>query len=45
MIASMPPVSGDGSVSRYLLTPTTIWSPRSIASSRAVFDSTSRCFM
>ena len=35
MIASMPPVSGEGSVSRYLLTPTTICSPRSIASSRA----------
>ena len=38
MIDSTPPVSGDGSVSRYLLTPTTICSPRSIASSRAVFD-------
>ena len=30
---------------QYLLTPTTICSPRSIASSRAVLDSTSCCFM
>ena len=45
MIASTPPVSGEGSLSRYLLTPTTIWSPRSIASSRAVLESTSCRFM
>ena len=44
-IASTPPVSGEGSLSRYLLTPTTICSPRSIASSRAVLDSTSCRFM
>ncbi len=37
--------SGEGSLSMNLLTPTTICSPRSMRSSRAVFDSTSCCFM
>ena len=37
-MASAAPANGDGSLSRYLLTPTTICSPRSIASSRAVFS-------
>ena len=38
-------VSGDGSLSTKRLTPTTVCSPRSIASTRRVFDSTSCCFM
>ena len=42
MIEFSPAVSGDGSELTKALTPTTIWSPRSIASSRRVFDSTRR---
>jgi len=37
MIASSPEASGDGSPLMNLLTPTTICSPASIASRRAVF--------
>src|SRR6516165_3761025 len=43
-IDSAVPASGEVSLSRYLLTPTTTCSPRSIASRRAVFDSTNCCF-
>ena len=42
---SSPVASGDGSVSVKALTPTTVWSPASIASSRVVLDSTSWRFM
>jgi hypothetical protein len=41
MIASTPPVSGEGSLSRYLLTPTTTWSPRSIRAIRSAIAPTS----
>ena len=41
MIELSPAVSGDGSELVKALTPTTICSPRSIASSRRVLDSTS----
>ena len=44
-IASSPADSGDGSVSLNLLTPTTIRSPRSIASTRCELLSTSCPFM
>ena len=42
MIEFSPAVSGEGSELMKALTPTTICSPRSIASSRRVLDSTSR---
>ena len=38
MIEFSPAVSGDGSLCVNRLTPTTIWSPRSIASRRLVFE-------
>jgi hypothetical protein len=44
-IISAEPASGEGSLSTKRLTPTTVCSPRSIASMRRVFDSTSCCFM
>ena len=45
MIAVRRADSGDGSVSVKLLTPTTICSPVSIASTRAVLALDQRCFM
>jgi hypothetical protein len=44
-MASAEPASGEASVSTKRLTPTTVCSPRSIASTRRVLDSTSCCFM
>ena len=43
--ASLPPASGDGSVSVQRLTPTTICSPASMRRSRSVLLSTRQRFM